>query len=326
MPLRRSRRPGTSFTRQPRGSCTITSTPPAATRPGRSHVAFRGRLPSVDALSSGASRLQRCPERSAARNGFTHLSMMTLHSGGHRHGVVCAPHHAAVEAGRLVLANGGNAIEAMIAMASTIAAVYPHLSHLGGDGIWPFASRRGACALIWRGPRRSMRAELYREHESILRAAARGAHGPRRRRRLSLALEAARAYGGGCRLQTSWRKQSVMTGGYGEPQPVTIDRGQARRARACAGLPRLSHRRQAAEAVAVEANRARRDARSSRPCRSRRLLSRRYRARDRGRPEQVGSPSRVPTRARPRDARRAALRRTERWPRSTPAARRASPP
>ena len=58
---------------------------------------------------------------------------MDLHSAGHRRGVIAAPHGAAAEAGRDVLADGGNAIEAMIAMASTIAAVYPHMNHVGGD-------------------------------------------------------------------------------------------------------------------------------------------------------------------------------------------------
>ena len=61
---------------------------------------------------------------------------MDLHTAGHRRGVVCAPHHAAAEAGRAVLAEGGNALEAMVAMAATIAAVYPHMNHIGGDGFW----------------------------------------------------------------------------------------------------------------------------------------------------------------------------------------------
>ena len=47
-----------------------------------------------------------------------------------------APHRAAAEAGRAVLAEGGNALEAMVAMAATIAAVYPHMNHIGGDGFW----------------------------------------------------------------------------------------------------------------------------------------------------------------------------------------------
>jgi len=61
---------------------------------------------------------------------------MNLHTAGHRYGVVCAPHSATVEDGRAILAEGGNAIEAMIAMAASIAAVYPHMNHVGGDGFW----------------------------------------------------------------------------------------------------------------------------------------------------------------------------------------------
>lgn len=51
-------------------------------------------------------------------------------------GIVAAPHHLAAEAGRDVLAEGGNAIEAMVAAAATIAVVYPHMNHAGGDGFW----------------------------------------------------------------------------------------------------------------------------------------------------------------------------------------------
>src|SRR4051812_50150882 len=60
---------------------------------------------------------------------------MTLHTAGHRRGVVCAPHMKAVEDGRAILAEGGNAIEAMLAMAASIAAVYPHMNHIGGGGV-----------------------------------------------------------------------------------------------------------------------------------------------------------------------------------------------
>ena len=41
---------------------------------------------------------------------------------------VAAPHTFAAEAGRDVLAQGGDAIEAMVAMAATIAVVYPHMN------------------------------------------------------------------------------------------------------------------------------------------------------------------------------------------------------
>ena len=48
-------------------------------------------------------------------------------------GMVTAPHRAAAEAGAEVLKAGGNAIEATIAMAATIAVVYPHKNGIGGD-------------------------------------------------------------------------------------------------------------------------------------------------------------------------------------------------
>ena len=51
-------------------------------------------------------------------------------------GMVVAPHHLAAEAGARVLREGGNAIEAMIAAASTIAVVYPHMNSIGGDNFW----------------------------------------------------------------------------------------------------------------------------------------------------------------------------------------------
>ena len=49
---------------------------------------------------------------------------------------VAAPHAFATEAGRDILAEGGNAIEAMVAMASVIAIAYPHMNSIGGDGFW----------------------------------------------------------------------------------------------------------------------------------------------------------------------------------------------
>ncbi|MFQ5937088.1 MAG: gamma-glutamyltransferase family protein [Acidiferrobacterales bacterium] len=51
-------------------------------------------------------------------------------------GAVVAPHHLAAQAGLRVLRDGGNAIEAMVAAASTIAVVYPHMNSLGGDNFW----------------------------------------------------------------------------------------------------------------------------------------------------------------------------------------------
>lgn len=59
-------------------------------------------------------------------------------------GMVTAPHHLAAAAGAAVLREGGNAIEAMIAAAATIAVVYPHMNSIGGDGFWLVSRSRAA--------------------------------------------------------------------------------------------------------------------------------------------------------------------------------------
>jgi oxamate amidohydrolase len=55
-------------------------------------------------------------------------------------GMVTSPHHLASEAGLRVLREGGNAIEATVAMAASLAVVYPHMTGIGGDGFWLIAS------------------------------------------------------------------------------------------------------------------------------------------------------------------------------------------
>jgi len=47
-----------------------------------------------------------------------------------------APHALAAQSALAVLREGGNAVEAMIAAAATIAVVYPHMNSIGGDGFW----------------------------------------------------------------------------------------------------------------------------------------------------------------------------------------------
>ncbi|MEN3346896.1 MAG: oxamate amidohydrolase [Bradyrhizobium sp.] len=54
-------------------------------------------------------------------------------------GMVTSPHHLASEAGLRVLREGGNAIEATVAMAASLAVVYPHMTGIGGDGFWLIA-------------------------------------------------------------------------------------------------------------------------------------------------------------------------------------------
>jgi len=51
-------------------------------------------------------------------------------------GMAVAPHNLAAESAVDVLREGGNALEAMIAAAATIAVVYPHMNSIGGDGFW----------------------------------------------------------------------------------------------------------------------------------------------------------------------------------------------
>ena len=54
----------------------------------------------------------------------------------YRRGIAVAPHAAAAEAAVHILREGGNAIEAMVCAAATIAVVYPHMTAIGGDAFW----------------------------------------------------------------------------------------------------------------------------------------------------------------------------------------------
>ena len=92
--------------------------------------------------------------------------MIDLHTAGHRRGVAAAPHHAAAEAGRAILAEGGNAVEAMVAMAATIVAVYPHMNHIGGDGFWLIREPSGRVRTLMAAGPAGANATIahYREH------------------------------------------------------------------------------------------------------------------------------------------------------------------
>ncbi len=130
---------------------------------------------------------------------------MDLHSAGHRRGIAAAPHHAAAEAGRAVLAEGGNALEAMVAMAATIAAVYPHMNHIGGDGFWLLRERSGRVRALMAAGRAGAdaRRELYREHEAMpTRGPLAALTVPGAVGGWALALEAATAQGGRLPLDT----------------------------------------------------------------------------------------------------------------------------
>src|SRR3954469_5211998 len=94
---------------------------------------------------------------------------MDLHTAGHKRGVAAAPHHAAAEAGRHMLAEGGNAIEAMVAMGASIAAVYPHMAQVGGDAFWLVREPKGRVLAIMAAGRAGAKAtpDFYRGYDAI---------------------------------------------------------------------------------------------------------------------------------------------------------------
>ncbi len=84
-------------------------------------------------------------------------------------GMVTAPHALASQTGVGILRDGGNAVEAMIGMAASIAAVYPHMNSIGGDGFWLIKPAGGgvhgisACGATGAG----VDAALYAGHRAI---------------------------------------------------------------------------------------------------------------------------------------------------------------
>jgi len=92
-----------------------------------------------------------------------------LHSLRSLRGMVTAPHHLASQAGLAVLRDGGTAIEAAVAVAATLAVVYPHMTGIGGDGFWLVAEADGrthavsACG----GAAAAADLDLYRGLEAV---------------------------------------------------------------------------------------------------------------------------------------------------------------
>ena len=50
--------------------------------------------------------------------------------------MIATPHRLASEAGLAILERGGNAVDAAVAAAVTMAVVYPHMTGIGGDSFW----------------------------------------------------------------------------------------------------------------------------------------------------------------------------------------------
>lgn len=86
-----------------------------------------------------------------------------------RQGIVTAPHHLAAEAGCDVLKDGGNAVEATVAVAAALAVVYPHMTGIGGDGFWLIREPDGRVHSIHGCGGAVAKADLslYADHETV---------------------------------------------------------------------------------------------------------------------------------------------------------------
>src|SRR5260370_15117142 len=73
-------------------------------------------------------------------------------------GMVATPHLLASASGVAALRAGGNALDAAIAAAATIAVVYPHMNGLGGDNFWLIHDAGSGALRALRGTGRSARA------------------------------------------------------------------------------------------------------------------------------------------------------------------------
>ena len=68
-----------------------------------------------------------------------------------RRGAVASNHPLATQAGLLALQAGGNAVDAAVAVAATLAVVEPFMSGLGGDGFYHVHMRRTGESLVFNG-------------------------------------------------------------------------------------------------------------------------------------------------------------------------------
>ncbi len=101
---------------------------------------------------SGHARSER---RSASHS--EHQMQFTARS---ERGMVVSPHHLASQAGLDILKDGGDAVEAAVAVAACLAVVYPHMTGIGGDGFWLIAESDGSTQAIDACGRSAMRAQL----------------------------------------------------------------------------------------------------------------------------------------------------------------------
>jgi oxamate amidohydrolase len=108
-------------------------------------------MPMFDSLSSGKFSLSRRDlllgsAALAATAAVPHSGLAALDRSAlarSTKGIVTSPHELATRAGLDVLQKGGNAIEAVIAIAATLSVTYPHFCGLGGDAFMVISDRNG---------------------------------------------------------------------------------------------------------------------------------------------------------------------------------------
>ena len=96
--------------------------------------AFADALPVATAIAHNRATAPSAspPDRLQARSDPSQM----INTPSATRGMVVAPHHLAAQSGLAVLREGGNAVEAMVSAAATVAVVYPHMNAIGGDGFW----------------------------------------------------------------------------------------------------------------------------------------------------------------------------------------------
>ena len=126
----------------------LKTTPPVATDDAASSTARRNFLMGTAALAGSAVLPASAAEVMAPAAPVARTKPGTHTNDGPRlaqssRGMVTSPHELASEAGLEVLRNGGNAIEAAIAIGAVLSVTYPHFTGLGGDAFMVISDRDG---------------------------------------------------------------------------------------------------------------------------------------------------------------------------------------
>ena len=94
----------------------------------------------VAALALPAAAQQAKPAQDAAPDAIAYMSEQPVRT---PHAMVVTVHHLATDAGVGILKEGGNAVDAAVAVGFTLAVVYPYAGNLGGGGFMLIHERSG---------------------------------------------------------------------------------------------------------------------------------------------------------------------------------------